>query len=352
MLKSLATSLLSRCGVPEQDALVTSGVLVAAEMRGIPSHGLLRLNDYLRMLCSGRINPRPRMKLVHETVSTGTLDGDNGLGPVVARHAMELAIGKAGEAGTAWVAVLNSNHFGIAAYYAMMALEHRMIGLCMCNANPLVAPTFSAEGMLGTNPLAVAVPAGSEPPMVADFATAVIARGKVDLLHKQGLTIEPGFVQEPDGSPSEDPGVLGRGGAILPLGSTRQYGSHKGYCMAAMVDVLSAVLPGANFGPFVPPSVDWLPVKADLPGKGTGHLFGAFRVDAFRPGQAFLDAMDHWIQTMRSATPAKGHDRVLIPGDPEREAERRHRQSGVSIKPQVKEQLRQWCEKLKIGYPL
>ncbi len=351
-LTQLCVQLLKKCGLSNNDASTTANVLVAAELRDIPSHGLLRLSDYIRMLRNGRIRANATPKVIHQSPSTLTLDGDNGLGPVVANRAMEYAIEKARVAGSGWVAVQHSNHFGIAGYYAMKALPHHMIGLCMCNANPLVAPTFSAQGMLGTNPLAVAVPAGKEPPMVADFATAAIARGKVDLLHKQGMPIEKGFVQSSDGNPSTDPGILTRGGSILPLGSSRKYGSHKGYCMAAIIDVFSALLSGANFGPFVPPSVAWLPLKDGLPGKGTGHFFGALRIDAFLPAKDFLSGMDLWIQTLRSARPAMGTERVLIPGDPEREAEAVNAKTGIRLKDKVKEQLQLLCGELEVDYPL
>ena len=351
-LTELVINLLSRCGVNHPDAKVTASVLVAAEMRNIPSHGLLRLPDYIRMLQNGRINPAGNPGITHQSPSTVTLDGDNSLGPVAASRAMDLAIEKAGEAGTGWVAVENSNHFGIAGFYAMQALEHDMVDICMTNANPLVAPTFSAEGLLGTNPLAVAIPAGNEPPLVADFATAAIARGKVDMLVKQGSPIEKGFVQDKYGQISTDPSILARGGSILPLGSTRQFGSHKGYCMAAVADILSAVLSGANFGPFVPPSVAWLPVKENLPGRGTGHFIGAMRIDAFRPADEFKSNMDHWIQTFRKARPAGGQDKVLIPGDPERMAEAVNLKKGVPLLEKVKDELKKWCRELDVKYPL
>lgn len=351
-LSNLVTSLLCRCGVSASDAAVVSGVLISAELRGIPSHGLLRLHDYISMLRKGRIKPDARPRILHEGPSTVTLDGDNGLGPVVANHAMKLAINKASKAGTGWVAVQNSNHFGIAGYYAMQALSHKMIGLCMTNANPLVAPTFSASGLMGTNPLAVAIPASGEPPVVIDFATAAIARGKVDLLHKNGLTIEAGFLQDAEGQSSTDPGILTRGGAILPLGSNRKFGSHKGYCMASVIDIFSSVLSGANFGPFVPPSVSWLPLKDKLPGKGTGHFFGAMRIDAFRPAEDFLKSMDLWINTFKNATPAAGHERVLIPGDPERAAEQKHKKTGIPLQNKVKEQIKALCREFDVSYNL
>jgi L-2-hydroxycarboxylate dehydrogenase (NAD+) len=351
-LRQLVIDLLNKCDVVKEDAKIVSDVLVAAELRDIPSHGLLRLTDYIRMLRSGRINARAIPEVIHESPSTCTLDGHNGLGPVVAHRAMKLAIERAQNAGTGWIAVKNSNHFGIAGYYAMMALPENMIGLCMTNANPLVAPTFSAGGLLGTNPLAVAIPAASEPPLVADFATASIARGKVDLLHKNGLSIEKGFLQDSEGKASTDPSVLTRGGSILPLGSSRIHGSHKGYCMAAVIDIFSALLANANFGPFVPPSVAWLPVKDNLPGEGTGHFFGAMRIDAFRPANEFLKNMDHWIKTFRDAVPASGEPRVLIPGDPEREAETRNQKSGISLQEKVKQQIMTLCNELEVPYIL
>ena len=351
-LKQLVIDLFRRCDVVAGDAAVVADVLVAAELRDIPSHGLLRLTDYIRMLRSGRINAVAVPEVVHESPSTYTLDGHNGLGPVVAYRAMELAIELAHNAGTGWVAVRNSNHFGIAGYYAMMALPENMIGLCMTNANPLVAPTFSAQGMMGTNPLAVAIPAATEPPLVADFATAAIARGKVDILHKNGLPIEKGFLQDADGNASTDPAVLTRGGSILPLGSSREFGSHKGYCMAAVIDVFSALLANANFGPFVPPSVAWLPLKDDLPGEGTGHFFGALRIDAFRPAEDFLNSMDQWIKTFRNATPASDQPRVLIPGDPEREAEIRNKKNGIKLQEKVKQQVQLLCQELDVNNPL
>ncbi len=351
-LTHLIEELLKKQQVPGPEARTTAKVLIAAELRDIPSHGLLRLPDYLRMLKDRRINPKPRIRVLHQTPSTALVDGDNGLGMVVSVKAMELAMEKAAKAGSGWVAVQNSNHFGIAGYYAMMALKKDMVGICMTNANPLVAPTFSSDRLLGTNPLAVAVPADKEPPMVADFATSSIARGKLDVLHKKGLTIKEGFVQDQEGNPCTDPSILTRGGAILPLGSSREHGSHKGYCMASVVDILSAVLSGANFGPFVPPSVAYLPLKPNLPGKGTGHFFGALRIDAFQPSTRFKTDMDHWIQTFRQAKPAKGQPAVLVPGDPERKAEERNKISGISLLDKVKNQLEEICREENFSFPL
>ena len=308
--------LFSKIGCSDQDANIVADVLLAAELRGIESHGLLRIPDYYNLWKNKRINVNPDIKVVHETPSTAVVDGDSSLGMITGKKAMQVAIEKAGKVGTGWVSVRNSNHFGIAGYYAMMALEHNMIGITMTNANPLVAPTFSVDRLLGTNPIAVAVPAGEQPPFVADFATTPIARGKLDLMYKKGKKAPFGYVQDKEGNASNDPNILTQGGAIVPLGSDYEHGSHKGYCLGSIVDIFSAVLSGAGYGPWVPPSVAYLPVKENPQVKGTGHFFGAMRIDAFRPADDFKDIMDKWILTFRNSTPAQGHEKVLVPGDP------------------------------------
>jgi len=264
------------------------------------------------------------------------VDGDNSIGMVPANLSMEIAINKARNAGTGWVATRNSNHFGIAGFYAMQALKHDMIGICLTNANPLVAPTFSISRMMGTNPIAVAIPALNQPPFVADFATTPIARGKLAVAEKKGEKVPFGFVQDKYGNPSNDPTILKSGGSMLTLGGDREHGSHKGYCLSAIVDIFSAVLGGANFGPFVPPSIAYLPVLDKKTGEGTGHFFGAMRIDAFQPANEFRAKMDEWIETFRSAKPAPGQEKVLIPGDPEREAEEKNMKDGINIIPAVR----------------
>lgn len=282
---------------------------------------------------------KPNVRVVHESPSTAVVDGDNSVGMVCASKSMELAILKAEKAGTGWVATRHSNHFGIAGYYAMMALKHDMIGICLTNANPLVAPTFSISRMMGTNPIAVAIPAMKQPPFVADFATTPIARGKLAVAEKKGEKVAFGFVQDKSGNPSDDPTILKSGGSMLTLGGDRIHGSHKGYCLSSIVDIFSAVFSGANFGPFVPPSVAYLPVLEKKVGLGTGHFFGAMRIDAFQPADEFKVKMDEWIDTFRSARPAVGEDHVLIPGDPEREAEARIMKDGIKLVPAIKTDL-------------
>ncbi len=340
--------LFHKIGCNDEDASTVAGVLLAAELRGIESHGILRIPDYYNLWKSKRINTHPNIRVVHETPSTAVVDGDSALGMIAGKKAMQIAIDKSKAVGTGWVSVRNSNHFGIAGYYAMMALKNDMIGITMTNANPLVAPTFSVDRMLGTNPIAVAVPAGQQPPYVADFATTPIARGKLDLMHKKGLKAPLGYVQDAEGKPSDDPNILTQGGAILPLGGDREHGSHKGYCLGSIVDIFSAVFSGAGYGPWVPPSVAYLPVLQNDEVKGTGHFFGAMRIDAFRPADEFKAAMDKWILDFRNAKPAKGFEKVLIPGDPEREMEEIRKKEGIPMMPALVEKINQIAKELGI----
>ncbi|MCX6722734.1 MAG: Ldh family oxidoreductase, partial [Candidatus Staskawiczbacteria bacterium] len=247
-LRKIIVDILLNIGCSKEDADISANVLMAAELRNINSHGVIRLKDYINLYKKGRLNPSPTIVITHQTPSTAVVDADAALGMLAGNFAMNIAIQKAKEVGTGWVSVRNSNHFGIAGYYAMLALKHDMIGITMTNANPLVAPTFSLDKLLGTNPVAVAIPAGKYPPFVADFATTPIARGKLDVMHKKGLNAPLGYVQDSLGMPSTNPNILTEGGAILPLGGDYEHGSHKGYCMGAIVDIFSALLSGAGFG--------------------------------------------------------------------------------------------------------
>lgn len=349
-LLEFTTGVFIKTGCSSEDAASVAKVLVAAELRNHSSHGMIRVKEYYDMWKAGRVNASPVVKVVHETPSTAVVDGDRCFGMVAGMKSMQLAIEKAAATGTGWVAARNSNHFGIAGYYAMMALEHDMVGICVTNANPLVAPTWSVSRYLGTNPLAVAVPALTEPPFVADFATTPIARGKLAVAEKKGEKVSPGFVQDSDGLPSDDPGILRRGGSMLTLGGDREHGSHKGYCMTAVIDIFSSLFSGANFGPFVPPSVAYLPVLEKKVGEGTGHFFGAMRIDAFRPADEFKASMDEWIRTFRNAKPSKGQEKVVIPGDPEREAEARFMKEGITLVPAVVEDLKVIAAELNINF--
>lgn len=335
-------------GCSESAAEIATNSLLIADLSGVDSHGVARLTGYVRLWEVNRINTKPDIKIIHETPSTGVVDGDSGLGLVVAPFAMQAAINKAKAVGSGWISVQNSNHFGIAGQYAMMALEEDMIGIAMTNASALVAPTFSKERMLGTNPIAVAVPAGSEPPFVADFATTTAANGKLEILQRKNQLVPDGWVQNSDGGNSNDAHELKKGGALLPLGSDREHSSHKGYMLGSIVDIFSGVLSGANFGPWVPPFPAYVPMPENQPGKGIGHFFGAMRIDAFRTAEAFKSDMDLWIQRFRNAKPADGFEKVIVPGDPEREMEADRRKNGIPLLEEVVTELENLGKRFEI----
>lgn len=337
-----------KMGCSLQDATTAATVLLSADLRGIDSHGVARLSGYLRLWEAGRINTKPNIRVVYETQSTAVVDGDAGLGLVVAPFAMQVAIDKAKNVGTGWVSVKNSNHFGIAGIHAMMALKEEMIGMAMTNASALVAPTFSNERMLGTNPIAVAIPANEQPAFVADFATTTAANGKLEILQRKNEDMPLGWAQDQEGNPSIDANILRKHGALLPLGSDREHGSHKGYALGSIVDIFSAVLSGASYGPWAPPFPAYVPMPENQPGQGLGHFFGAMRIDAFRPAEEFKSHMDNWIERFRNATPSAGNERVLIPGDPEREMEAIRIKDGIPLVGQVEKDLHDIAEKFKI----
>jgi LDH2 family malate/lactate/ureidoglycolate dehydrogenase len=339
-----------KIGCSAANAVTASDVLLSADLRGVDSHGIARLTGYVRLWEVGRINANPQVTIVHETPSTAVIDGNKGLGLVVAPEAMRVAITKARNVGTGWVSVKNSNHFGIAGFHAMMALEEDMIGIAMTNASALVAPTFSTERLLGTNPIAVAIPAGDEPPFVADFATTTAANGKLEILQRKNMEAPSGWVQTQEGKPSTDANALKIGGALLPLGGDKEHGSHKGYMLGSIVDIFSAVLSGANYGPWVPPFPAYVPMPENLPGDGIGHFFGVMRIDAFRPAEDFKAHMDKWIRRFRSAKTVEGELNVVIPGDPEREMEKLRRSNGIPLVGSVIKDLETLGEKLGVAF--
>lgn len=330
-LLEFSKSVFIKMGCSDEHANLASKVLINADIRGIDSHGVARLAGYVRLWEAGRINSNPQIKIIHETPSTAVIDGDAGLGLVVAPFAMGIAIKKAEQVGTGWVSVQNSNHFGIAGYHAMMALEKDMIGIAMTNASALVAPTFSKEKMLGTNPIAVAIPAGKQPAFIADFATTTAANGKLEIHQRKNEDVPIGWVIDKDGNESTDANALKKEGLLLPLGSDREHGSHKGYALGSIVDIFSALLSGGSYGPWAPPFPAYIAMPENMPGKGLGHFMGAMRIDAFRPANEFKLHMDCWIERFRNAIPINPNQPVLIPGDPERLMEEERMKNGIPV---------------------
>lgn len=330
-LYDFAKNIFIKIGCDEPNANIAARVLLSADLRGVDSHGIARLTGYVRLWEAKRINANPDIKIVHETPSTAVIDGDKGLGLIVAPAAMQVAIDKAKNVGTGWVSVKNSNHYGIAGYHAMLALKDDMIGISMTNASALVAPTFSVEKLLGTNPIAVAIPAGNEAPFVADFATTTAANGKLEILQRKNMEAPNGWVQTKEGEPSNKANEVKNGGALLPLGGDKEHGSHKGYMLGSIVDIFSAVLSGANYGPWVPPFPAYIAMPENQPGEGIGHFFGAMRIDAFRPAADFKIHMDNWIQRFRSAKTIASEPSVIIPGEPEAAMEIERMKNGIPL---------------------
>ena len=349
-LHQFAVNLFIKIGCPNDQAIEAANVLLSADLRGVDSHGVARLVGYLRLYKKNRINPKPQLSVVHETPSTAVVDGDAGLGLVAGPYAMRLAIEKAKNVGTGWVAVKNSNHYGIAGYHAMMALEADCIGISMTNASPLVAPTYAKERLLGTNPIAVAVPAGEEPAFVADMATTTAANGKLEILQRKNESAPLGWLQDKEGQPTQAAQGIVEGGALLPLGGDREHGSHKGFILGSIVDILSAVLSGANYGPWVPPFVSFLDPDPNPVGEGIGHFFGALRIDAFRPASEFKTHMDIWIKRFRNAETINETNKVIIPGDPERQMEQLRRKEGIPLLDTVVKDLQSLSEQYQVKF--
>jgi LDH2 family malate/lactate/ureidoglycolate dehydrogenase len=349
-LRDFTTEVFKHFGVPQADAEQAADVLARSDLRGIDSHGIARLHTYFEMLDLGRINPKPEIKIVREKASVATVDGDNGLGLVVGPKANEIAMDKAEQHGSGWVSVCNTNHFGIAGYYPLQALERDLIGWAMTNTTKLVAPLWGAERMLGTNPIAIAFPGYEEPPIVIDMATSAVAYGKIEMALRKNESIPKGWIVDPQGRDTTDPSKMIDGGAQLPLGSEREMGGHKGYALASMVDILCCVLSGANWGPFAPPFALRQEIPARSVGKGIGHFFGAMQIDGFIDKNEFKKQIDEWIRVFRNTEPAPGTNGPLIPGDPEREAEAIRSKEGIPLLSAVVDDLLDMSKKTGIPF--
>lgn len=354
-LTDFCVRVFQKLGVPQNDARITADVLVMADLRGIGSHGVARLRRYVDGLRDGIMLARPEIKVITETPATALIDGGAGLGQPVSHMAMEKAIKKAKEVGAGFTTVRNSNHYGIAGYYAMMALESDCIGISMTNADVLVVPTFGRNAMLGTNPIAVAAPANRERPFVMDMATSTVPRGKLEVYDRLGKPLPAGWATDERGVGTEDAHrvlenfKIRGGGGLLPLGGEGELLSgYKGYGLALWVDVFCAVLSGAAYASLVyPRTPDGKPLPADL-----GHFFGAWRVDAFRPVDEFKASMDDLQRQLKNAPKAEGQDRIYIHGEKEYEKEELYARQGVPLGPKVVADLKSIARELDVEYDL
>lgn len=348
LLREFIFNTFINAGFPKEVSEVAAENLIQADLRGIDSHGCARLSGYIRLTKKGRINLNAKPKVIHETPSTATLDADKGLGLWVSRMAMDLALEKAEKAGSGWVAVKNSSHFGIAAAHAERAVAKGMIGMAMTNASPLVAPAGAKKAYLGTNPICVAVPSGKYDPFIIDTATSAVSNGKIEIASRAGKRVPFGWVHDINGMPTDDPDTLKEGGTLLPLGSDPDHSYHKGYGFGALVDIMTGVLSGASFGRWVPPFVAFLEPLPDQPGEGMGHFLGAWRVDAFQPKDEFERKMERWIEGIKTLEKAPGTEEILIPGEPEVRTRAQRLNLGVPITEKVWLDLQQLKSELSI----
>ena len=332
-LKNYVARFFTALSVPEIDAHIAADVLVSADLRGINSHGVIRLHSYYGdRLKKGKINPSAPINVIKESPATLALDGGNGLGQVVAYRAMSRCIEMAENAGLAITTVRNSNHFGIAGYYAMMALPEDMIGISLTNSQPLVAPTFGLPPVLGTNPIAVAIPAGAEKPFVLDMATSIVSIGRIAVHHKSGQSIPAGWGINASGELTLEPGEVLDGGALLPLGGPAELRGYKGYGLSLLVDLLSGVLAGAAFG-------NRVGHPAEQGTADVGHFFAAIKIENFRPVEDFKADMDEYIRSLKATPKIPGQERIYIHGEKEFEYEEKFQLEGVPLLGEIVEAL-------------
>lgn len=346
-LKDLVRRALGSVGVDETDATIVADVLVASDLRGIESHGLARLESYyVSRLRTGKMEPKPKREIVRETDTSIVIDAGNGLGHPAGKLAMQKVMEKALKHGAAFGGVRNSNHFGIAGYYAMMAMDTDLIGIASTNSTRFGAPTYGKDILLGTNPLAFAIPADKEPAFVLDFATTTVPRGKLEVYNRKEKPLEEGWAIDANGQPTRSAQDALKG-ALLPLGGFGvEHGGHKGYGLGLLVDILCGVLTGGAFGKDLP-----LPNDGPQPGK-ISHWFAAFRIDGFRDVTAFKRDMDKELRNFKDSAKAPGADRIYVAGEIEYEKTLEHRKSGVPVHVKVWDGLKKMCEELNIPFEL
>ncbi len=349
VLKEFVVDVFKKLGVPEEDAKITADILIEADRRGIGSHGVARLRRYVEGLRTGTIKPVAEIKVLKETPNTLLISGGDGLGQVVSYKTMKMVIQRALQNNICFAAVRDSNHYGIAAYYAMMALEYDLIGISLTNSAPLVVPTFAKNAVIGTNPISIAVPAGKKKPIVLDMATSTVPRGKLEVYERMNKSIPLTWATDEYGNPTQDAAkvlanlVQRKGGGLLPLGGAdEETGGHKGYGLAVMVDVLSGVLSGGAFGLHVygkkgtPPNVC--------------HFFGAIKIDAFIDSFVFKRMIDEYIDMLKNTPKREGAERIYVHGEKEFEAAEMQKKE-VWIYYKVVEDLKKLAEENQVKLP-
>jgi L-2-hydroxycarboxylate dehydrogenase (NAD+) len=344
-IRLFIADLFDRLGVPREEAQIAADVLVRADLRGVESHGVNNLFQYVDPLRKGTLNPAPEISIERESPIMALIDGDGGMGLVVGVRAMEICIAKAAVHGMSAVSVKRSRHFGMASYYALMCLPHEMIGVSLTNnATVGVVPTFGRQPMMSTNPISIVAPTNVEPPFELDFATSVVAMSKVGLAIRKGENIPFGWALDVEGRPTDNSQRAIDARRFLPLGGTRELGSHKGYGLAVAVDILTAVLSGGMYGNLAqrnPPEDEKLRV-------GSSHFFAALRVDFFRPIEEFKAAMDDMLRALKDSERAEGHERIYTHGEMEFETEQERLRNGIPYHTSLVEYLRELASEFDV----
>ncbi len=331
-------AVLERLDVPPADARIVADCLVGADLRGVDSHGVVRLPVYAKRIQAGVVKARPAIRVEPRFAAVALVHGDNGLGPVVGTFAMDEAIRLAEHSGIGYVGVRGSNHFGTAAFYVERAIQRNFIGCVLSNAPPNMAAFGGRERFLGTNPLAVGIPAGKDRPLIFDASSSVVARGKIIVAAHRNLPIPEGWAIDPAGRPTTDAHAA-LAGAVLP------FGGPKGSAISFIIDILSGVLTGASFALHLN-TLENLQAEQNL-----GHVFAAFRTDLFLPASQFAQRMDEILAMLKNSAPAVGVDRVLAPGELELDTEKRLRRHGIPLAEEVVGQLVEIGAQVQVEFP-
>jgi LDH2 family malate/lactate/ureidoglycolate dehydrogenase len=338
-IRTTVENLFMGLGMPTADAKQAADVLIYADVRGIDSHGVSNMTrQYVAGFKAGHINPTPQTKIVSDAGAAITVDCDKGLGLAVGPPVMDMAIERARTHGIGVGIAFNAAHYGAAAYHAHRALPENMVGISMTTGGVLVAPTQGAERLLGLNPIGIAVPANTEVPYIFDASMSSVAGNKITLLKRVGGDVLPGWVANSDGSPVMEETSVPDGHMLLPLGGTREIGSHKGFGLMMMVEVLTSLLAGTGGGPFR---------RA-----GSSHHFMAYNIEAFTDLEGFKNDMDQYLERIRTSKPAPGESRVIYPGIPEHEEELSRNEHGIPYHPEVIDWFKSTCAEIGVEHQL
>ena len=341
-LKLLCKQAYLSVGVPEDEAEIVAGLLARSDLRGVETHGVMRLPIYIQRLQKGYVRAVCKMTTVKEKGATAFLEAHGSMGHVVAHKAMEIAIRKASEHGIGWVSVKDSGHFGVAGLFPMMALERDFIGYAVSNSAPMMAPWGGRERIIGNNPVSYAFPADRYSPVVLDFSCSVVSSGKLILCRKKGEKIPLGWAYDKEGLPTEDPfeGYEG-GGSLAPIGG------HKGYGMVLAHELLTSVLTGGKWTQ----SIKSLYEEDKTGIQGTCHSFMAVDPDCFVGRDQFKKGMDAYIQSIKGSARARAAEEILMPGEPEYRNEKRFLKEGIPLPAHTVKELTALAEAIKIAHP-